>query len=125
MALNKIAVPPDPKRDAKARELVPQIKTWHTGTLKQPWGAFERGTAYFITLSGHRCNAVRCSCQDYQSGHICKHVRAVVLSDAQKVTKPHMRYEDLLPVCQQSGCQNDPARRGERYCDVHWLSEAY
>ena len=53
MALASIPIPPDPKRDTRARELVPQVKTWHTGTLKQPWGAFEIGTAYFITPNGH------------------------------------------------------------------------
>jgi hypothetical protein len=79
MALSSIMVPPDTKRDAKARELVTQVKTWHVGTLNQPWGAFEAGTVYRITRNGHRCNTVRCSCDDYRSGHICKHVRALVL----------------------------------------------
>ena len=125
MALASIPIPPDPKRDTRARELVPQVKTWHTGTLKQPWGAFEIGTAYFITPNGHRCNAVRCSCPDYEEGgYICKHVRAIVMADAQNVAKPAWRYEDLVPTCQASGCDNDPEPK-EPYCWRHVLVDAF
>lgn len=122
MALNRIAIPPDAARDARARELLPQVKTWHTGMLKQPWGAFEIGTAYFITRNGYRVNAVFCSCDDYKRGHTCKHVRAVLLADQQKVSKPAKRIEELWPTCQQPGCDDDPAPRN-RYCERHWLSE--
>jgi hypothetical protein len=64
--------------------LVDQVKTWHTGTLNRPWGAFEAGTVYRITPNGHRCNSVFCSCDDYRRGHICKHVRAVVIAEAEQ-----------------------------------------
>lgn len=124
MALRSIPIPPDAARDKKARELVPQVKTWHTGTLKRPWGAFEAGTAYFITRNGYRVNAVFCTCDDYKRGHICKHIRAVVLSDAQKVTKPAPTYEALYPTCQEHGCDNDPEPK-ELYCWRHVLVDAF
>lgn len=79
MAVSSILIPPDQKRDAKARELVSRVKTWHVGTLNRPWGAFEAGTVYRITPSGWQCNAVYCRCPDYRGGHICKHIRAIVL----------------------------------------------
>lgn len=123
MALNRIPIPPDDARDKRARELMPEIKTWHTGTLKQPWGAFEPGAAYFITRSGHRCNAVWCSCPDYKRGHICKHVRAVAMADQQQASKPK-RYEDLVPTCQAKGCDADPEPR-ESFCWRHALVDAF
>lgn len=123
MALSSILIPPDAARDAKARELLAtEFHVWHLGELKQPWGSFEVGTGYFITRNGYTCNTVFCSCPDYKRGHICKHVRCVVMADAQIVTKPK-RIEDLMPTCQQPRCQNDPARAGERYCSNHWLMD--
>lgn len=124
MALNMIPIPPDASRDAKARDLLAEMHLWHTGTLKQQWGAFEPGTAYFITLSGHRCNAVFCSCPDYRRGHICKHVRAVVMADAERTTRFVKRIEELIPTCKETGCQDDPEPRSE-YCWRHLTADVF
>lgn len=84
MALSSIAVPADPKRDAKARALVPQVGTWPLFTLKQPWGSFEAGTifrrAYGSNGARYLVNSVACQCPDYaKNERICKHIRAHVL----------------------------------------------
>lgn len=91
MALASIAVPPDPKRDAKAAELVPFVGTWPRYTLKVAWGAFEAGTVFRRAPSSkddrtrYLVNAVACSCLDYQeAGYICKHVRAYALWEQQE-----------------------------------------
>jgi hypothetical protein len=73
MAVSSIAVPPDPKRDARARELAPLVGTWPRHTLRQAWGAFEAGTTFRRTpASGgtrrYLVNAVACECPDYQQG---------------------------------------------------------
>jgi len=84
MAVSSIAVPSDPKRDARALDLVPLVASWPRHTLKVDWGSFEAGTT-FRRATGSRgarylVNAVACECPDYQqSENICKHVRAVVL----------------------------------------------
>jgi len=87
MAVQSIAVPADPKRDARALDLLPLVGTWPRHTLKVDWGSFEAGTT-FRRATGSRgarylVNAVACECPDYQeSGNICKHVRAVALFEA-------------------------------------------
>jgi hypothetical protein len=43
-AVASIAVPPDRKRDARARELVPFVGTWPMHALKVVWGSFEACT---------------------------------------------------------------------------------
>jgi hypothetical protein len=119
MAVSSIAVPPDPARDARAVALVDQVPTWPRHTLKQPWGSFEAGTTFRRATgsNGARClvNAVACSCPDYQQhGHICKHVRAVVLFEARLAAEdaeidrvlgpaPKSRYEALFPGCRDCG----------------------
>jgi hypothetical protein len=40
MAVQSIAVPADPARDARARALVDQVPTWPRHTLKVAWGSF-------------------------------------------------------------------------------------
>src|SRR5689334_6664988 len=107
MAVSSIAVPPDPKRDARARELVASVPTWPFYTLNRPFGAFEAGTtfrrAYGSNGARYLVNAVACECPDYQQNHaICKHVRAVVLWEARSqqpapATRP--TYADLFPAC--------------------------
>jgi hypothetical protein len=125
MALNSIAIPPDAARDQKARELAKTIGTWTRGTLTEPWGSFPAGTAYFVTPNGYRVNAVTCSCDDYRRfGHICKHVRAVVMADEQSAPKPRPAYADLFPSCAEPGCENDP-ESGERYCREHWVLDIF
>jgi hypothetical protein len=126
MAVHFIPIPPDPKRDARARELVKSMHTWSTGTLKQAWGSFERGTAYFITPCGYQVNAVFCSCPDYiRGGNICKHIRAVALKDRQQqAPKPRPTYENLHPTCQAKGCDSDPETR-ERFCWRHVVVDAF
>ena len=46
MAVASIAVPPDPARDARARELLRLVATWPKHTLKVAWGSFEAGTVF-------------------------------------------------------------------------------
>jgi hypothetical protein len=122
MALSTIAVPADPKRDARARELVDQVGSWPLFTLKQPFGCFEAGTvfrrAYGSDGARYLVNAVACECPDYQqSQNICKHVRAVVLWEARQQPAPAPRpsYADLFPSC-KGGC-GDVADGRDGYCD--------
>ena len=111
MAVSSIAVPPDPARDRRALSLVDQVPTWPRHTLKVAWGSFAAGTvfrrAYGSNGARYLVNAVACSCPDYQqAGHICKHVRAVVLFEQQQVPTPKARptYADLFPACKTAGC---------------------
>jgi predicted nucleic acid-binding Zn finger protein len=125
MALSSVHIPADPKRDASARELLKTIHTWSSGELNRPWGAFEKGTAYLITPNGYTVNAVFCSCCDYiKAGMICKHIRAVVLHDAEKITKPKATYGDLFPSCWTKGCTND-LEPGEKACWRHMNADAF
>jgi hypothetical protein len=52
MALASIPVPPDEKRDAKARELVKGWRLWPVKTLKHDEGAFKRGDQFFVINAG-------------------------------------------------------------------------
>jgi hypothetical protein len=124
MAVQSIAVPPDPKRDAKAALLAPLVGSWPRHTLKVAWGSFEAGTS-FRRAPGSRgerylVNAVACQCPDYQQfGHICKHVRAVVLWEqrqAQPAAAPAVRkgYAAIFPPCKRCG---DLADGRDGYCD--------
>jgi hypothetical protein len=118
MAVQTISVPPDAKRDARARELVGQVGVWPLFTLKQPWGSFEAGTtfrrAYGSNGARHLVNAVACQCPDYAEwGHICKHIRAVVLFEAASAAPaPTSRYDALYPAC-AAGCGDLVDRTGE------------
>src|SRR3954452_8127375 len=114
MALASIAVPADPKRDARARELVASVPTWPLFTLKQPFGSFEAGTvfrrAYGSDGARYLVNAVACQCPVYAEwGHICKHVRAVVLWEQRQVQATTVvppagaSYDALYPTC-RGGC---------------------
>ena len=111
MAVASIAVPPDAKRDARARVLSGHVGSWPRYTLKQAWGAFEAGTEFRRAPSvrnpkvRYLVNSVACQCPDYaQHGNVCKHVRAVVLWEASQQpapTAPQARpsYADLFPAC--------------------------
>jgi hypothetical protein len=123
MAVSSIAVPPDAKRDARARELAPLVGTWPRHTPKVAWGSFEAGTT-FRRATGSRgarylVNAIACQCADYQqAGHICKHIRAVVLWEASQQPAPKQRtaldrLHDLFPPC-VAGCGELVERKGER-----------
>ena len=84
MAVSSIAVPPDSKRDARARVLAGHVGSWPRFVLKQPWGGFEAGTTFRRATGSNGArylvNAVACQCPDYaERGNICKHVRAYVL----------------------------------------------
>ena len=109
MAVSSIAVPPDPKRDERARELVDQVPTWPLWTLRQPYGSFPVGTVFRRTTGStgarYLVNSVACECPDYQQSHnICKHVRAVVLFEArQQQPAPASAYERLFPGCRDCG----------------------
>src|SRR5215208_4274655 len=121
MALSTIAVPPDPRRDARARELAPLVGSWPKHTLKVAWGSFEAGTtfrrAYGSTGARYLVNSVACECPDYQQSHnICKHVRAVVLWEAGQQPAPRTRYEALVPACKTPGC-TDIAEARDGFCD--------
>jgi hypothetical protein len=108
MAVSSIAVPPDPRRDARAAALVDSVARWPLFVLRQPYGAFPAGTIFRRAPSSkgdgtfYLVNAVACECPDYQhSGAICKHVRAVVLFErqAQPIRTVRARYDDLFPAC--------------------------
>ena len=116
MAVASIAVPPDPKRDARARVLAGYVSSWPRFILKQPWGSFEAGTEFRRAPSSRNpkvrylVNAVACQCPDYaQHGNVCKHVRAVVLWEAsqQPAPKPVIKaprgYADLFEACRDCG----------------------
>jgi len=119
MAVQSIAVPPDPARDARAAVLVDQVPTWPRHTLKVAWGSFEAGTT-FRRATGSRgarylVNAVARECPDYQqAGNICKHVRAVVLFEQRQQPAPKKRasYADLFAAC-AVGCGELVERKGE------------
>jgi hypothetical protein len=120
MAVSSIAVPPDARRDARARELVASVVTWPRHTLKVACGSFEAGTTFRRATGSNGArylvNAVACECPDYQqAGHICKHVRAVVLFEAASATPAPARksYVDLFPAC-AAGCGELVERKGER-----------
>ena len=119
MAVQSIAVPPDPARDARALALVDQVPTWPRHTLKVAWGAFEAGTtfrrAYGSNGARYLVNAVACECPDYQQGgYICKHVRAVVLFEQRQQPAPKKRasHADLFAAC-AAGCGELVERKGE------------
>lgn len=132
MALSSIAIPPDPKRDGRARALVGYVATWPKHTLKVAWGTFEAGTvfrrAYGSAGARYLVNSVACQCPDYAEwGNICKHIRAYVLWEAQQqpaAPKPRARYADIWPACQEPRCERDP-ESGERFCSDHWLAEVF
>jgi hypothetical protein len=125
MAVQSIAVPPDPARDARARALVDRVPTWPRHTLKVAWGSFEAGTTFRratgSTGARYLVNAVACECPDYQqAGYICKHVRAYVLFEQQHAatvaapaSKLRPTYADLFPACP---C-GDVADSRDGYCD--------
>jgi hypothetical protein len=125
MAVSSIAVPPDPKRDARAAALVASVPIWPRVTLKRPYGAFTAGTVFRRAPSSagdgtrYLVNDVVCNCPDYQhNGAICKHIRALVLFEQQRAAtapKPEARYEDLFPAC-KSGC-GDLAEARAGFCD--------
>lgn len=126
MAVRSIPVPPDAKRDARAAELVSQVGGWPLFVLKQAWGSFKPGTVFRRAPSSkgggkwYLVNAVACQCPDYADwGHVCKHIRAVVLwgacqAAAQRPT-PRLSYEALVPAC-KAGC-GDVADTRDGYCD--------
>ena len=141
MAVSSIAVPPDPARDARAAALVNQVGTWPRHTLKVAWGAFEAGTVFRRATGSngtrYLVNAVACECPDYQqAGNICKHVRAVVLFEAEAahfkaevdaalgpVPKRRASYADLFPACRDCGDLVDGYHDGRcRRCgeDAEW-----
>ena len=107
MAVASIAVPPDPKRDARARELVAKVATWPVFTLKQPHGDFPVGSQ-FRQATGSRgekylVNAVVCECADYERGNVCKHIRAVVAFEQRQQPKALPSYSDLFDACRDCG----------------------
>jgi hypothetical protein len=102
-----IIVHPDPKRDAKARALVPQVQSWPKHILRVQWGAFDAGTLFrrapSCTTPGahYLVNEVACECHDYQqAGNVCKHIRAVRMeAEAARATvgyRPLDRLNELL-----------------------------
>src|SRR5687768_3530944 len=109
MAVASIAVPPDPKRDARAAALVDQVGRWPLYTLKRAWGSFEAGTvfrrAYGSNGARYLVNAVACQCPDYrEAGNVCEHIRAVVAWEARQqqpapAPKKRASYADLFPAC--------------------------
>jgi hypothetical protein len=134
MALSSIPVPPDQKRDARALEFVDSVGSWPLFTLRQQWGSFEPGTVFRRAPSPkgggtwYLVNAVACQCPDYADwGHVCKHVRAVIIWEQQQAAfdaevervqgpapKKRLSYADLFPACK--GC-DDLADGRDGYCD--------
>jgi len=116
MALASIPVPPDAKRDARARVLAGHVSSWPRFTLKQPWGSFEAGTTFRRAPSSkgdgtrYLVNSVACQCPDYaERGNICKHVRAYAIweqhqaGDMVPAPAPRPSYADLFPACKSGG----------------------
>src|SRR3954454_3978742 len=120
MAAVSIAVPADPKRDARARELVDAVASWPRHTLKVAWGSFEAGTT-FRRATGSKgarylVNAVACECPDYQQNlAICKHVRAVVLFESTRRTTTTHR-----PCVRKACIALLPPEWPYHYCDQCW-----
>lgn len=119
MAVASIAVPPDPRRDARAAQLADQVGIWPRHTLKVAHGAFPAGTVFRRATGSNGArylvNAVACECPDYQqAGNICKHVRAVVLFERRQQSTPKRRasYADLFAAC-AAGCGELVERKGE------------
>ena len=120
MAVQQITIPPDARRDTRARELAPLVASWPRHTLKVAVGAFPAGTM-FRRASGsngarYLVNAVACQCPDYQqSNRICKHIRAVCLfeADEQSASDALTKYNELFPACRDCG---DLADGRDGYC---------
>lgn len=115
MAVPSIAIRPDARRDAAARALVPAVKTWSRGSLKQPFGSFETGTRFLIAAGSHgehyMVTRVSCTCPDYtRNGKVCKHIRAALLAGV-----------DLTPRCLANECNGAPTRNGDGFCERHEL----
>ena len=104
-------IPADAARDARARALVPQVKLWHVVTLTRPHGSFPAGAVFRQTPNGYRVNAVVCECDDYKRGHICKHIRAIVLAEQPAPS----RYEALFARCRACGDLHEG--RPDRLCE--------
>lgn len=126
MAVQSIAVPPDAKRDARARALAPHVATWPVFTLKQPHGSFPVGAQFRQATGSHGerylVNAVVCECCDYDRGNVCKHIRAVVLWEAgqQPAPAPASRHTMHRP-CLRKACGAILAPEWPyRYCDHCW-----
>lgn len=131
MALASVHIPADAARDGRARALAPYVASWPKHTLKVQWEAFEAGTVFRRAPGSNGAkylvNAVVCQCPDYQrAGNICKHVRAVVLSEAASFgTLLYKKYEHLFGRdCEAKGCTDDAAD-GEPYCKRHQLVDAF
>ena len=129
MALSQITIPPDPKRDGRARALAGYVATWPRVTLTQQWGSFEAGTtfrrAYGSKGARYLVNSVACQCPDYaERGHICKHIRAVTMWEQSQQPAPRKTIEQIWPTCAEPGCDEDPAPRS-RFCEQHWLCDAF
>jgi len=119
MAVPSITIRPDARRDAAARALVPAVKTWSRGVLKQPFGAFETGTRFLIAAGSkgaqYMVTRVSCTCPDYtRNGKVCKHIRAALLAGV-----------DLTPRCYVEDCNGVPSQYGEGFCADHELREVF
>jgi hypothetical protein len=122
VAVASIAVPPDPRRDALARELATAAHTWPIITLKRAHGSFDAGTT-FRRCPGSRgatylVNTVACECPDYQrSQNICKHVRAMVIFEAGRQQPPATPTTIWKPCAGRCGELLAPAHLG-RFCNA-------
>lgn len=134
MAVDSIAAPPEPKRDAAARKLLPTVRTWSVVTLRQAYGAFPAGTVFRAApaskpyqkrdgrlVTHYLTNNLTCDCPDYQQrGYVCKHVRAVILYEAElAASKPGRSYRELFGVCDDRSCDEDRLTNS-RYCGRHF-----
>ena len=137
MVVNTIAAPPEPRRDAAARKLLPFVKTWAIVTLRQAYGVFPAGTVLRAAPSSnldengqpkrhYLANNLVCQCPDYElRGHVCKHVRAILLYEESLKAAPKPKsYRDLFGVCDDKGCDEDRLPN-ERYCERHVLVDAF
>ena len=96
------------------------------------WGSFEAGTVFRRATGSegarYLVNAVACSCPDYQQhGHICKHIRAVVLFEQRQrrpATTPLRHLADLTGGCAATGCPEDREPH-ERFCLEHVTVDAF
>ena len=145
MAVDSIAIAPDPKRDAAARKLLPLVKTWSIVTLRQAYGSFPAGTVFrtapaskpFLRdgrlVTHYLVNTVACDCPDYEQWqHVCKHIRAYTLfrrQNAEATATAQTTYHEQLrqreKVLRLLGWQKDEYMDDPRYAKLQeWVERA-
>lgn len=120
----------------EAHEMARQSHTWNRGRSKINGREFWVIPSRSQPLVAHYVTSYGCTCRGARRRGNCAHQESVRIVEQQQadidreiaaafVAMPMVRYETLVPAeCQERGCTND-APKGERYCESHWLSEAF